>query len=57
MVRALWVGWTLLLSQHLGECRDRVVPHGGGGGGGGNVMTFLGLSCLPWMLHLPGKLF
>ena len=28
MVRALWLGWTLLLFQHLGECRDRVVPHG-----------------------------
>ena len=35
MVRALGVGWTLLLSQHLGACRDRVVPHGVGGGGGG----------------------
>ena len=59
VVRALWLGWTLLLFLHLGECRDRVVPHGGGGGGGGggNVMTFLGLSCLPWMLHMSGKLF
>ena len=30
---------------------------GGGGGVGGDVMTFLGLSCLPRMLHLSGKLF
>ena len=29
MVRALRLGWTLLLFRHLGECRDRVVPHGG----------------------------
>ena len=28
VVRALWLGWTLLMFQHLGECRDRVVPHG-----------------------------
>ena len=34
MVRALRLGWTLLLFWHLKECRDRVVPHGGGGGGG-----------------------
>ena len=60
MVHALWLDWTLLLLRHLGECRDRVVlrgGEGGGGGGGGDVMTFLGLSCLPWMLHLSGKLF
>ena len=30
---------------------------GGGGGGGEDVMTFLGLSCLPRMLHMSGKLF
>ena len=47
----------LLLFRHLEECRDRVVFHGGGGGGGGDVMTFLGLSCLPRMLHLSSKLF
>ena len=35
VVRALWLGWTLLLFRHLGECRGLVVPHGGGGGGGG----------------------
>ena len=57
VVCALWLGWTLLLLRHLGECRDRVVLHGGGGGGGGDVMAFLGLLCLPWMLHLSGKLF
>ena len=25
--------------------------------GGGDVMFLLGLSCLPWMLHLSGELF
>ena len=29
VVRALWLGWTLLLFLHLEECRDRVVPHMG----------------------------
>ena len=28
VVHALWLGWTLLLFLRLGECRDRVVPHG-----------------------------
>ena len=35
MVHAPWLGWTLLLLRHLGECRDRVALRGGGGGGGG----------------------
>ena len=35
VVHSLWLGWTLLLLRHLGECRDRVVLRGGGGGGGG----------------------
>ena len=29
VIRALWLGWTLLLFQHLGECQDCVDPHDG----------------------------
>ena len=63
VVHVLWLDWTLLLLRHLGGCRDYVVLRGGGGGGGGggvggwDFMTFLDLSCLPWMLHFSGKLF
>ena len=35
VVRAPWLGWTLLLLLQLGGCRGCVVPHPGGGGGGG----------------------
>ena len=44
----------------LSFMRGRGGGGGGGGGGGwgvGDVMSFLGLSCLPRMLHLSGKLF
>ena len=61
VVRAPWLDWTPLLLRHLGEYYDRIALRGEGGGGGGgggrNIMTFLGLSHLPWMLHLSGKLF
>ena len=60
VVRAPWLDWTPPLLRHLGEYHDRIALHVcvcvGGGGGGGDIMTFLGLSCLPWMLHLSGKL-
>ena len=29
VVCAPWLGWTLLMFQHLGECRDCVAPHKG----------------------------